>query len=206
MEDFMVNVLLAYSQIVAIMNPFSVLGNYLTLTEGIKRDVRNKILRTAIIAVTIIGFIFIILGNLILRFYHLSVMAIKFGGGILLMVIAIDMMSGMPRSKRLDRREIAVVPLATPMMIGPGTLTVLIYLGTVMPLLDAVAGFLAGVVTVYLTLYFSGIFIRLLGRTGVRALSRFMSLILASIASQMMYDAVVGWYEQFLKTHGCLTG
>ncbi|MEB3758027.1 MAG: MarC family protein [Desulfurococcales archaeon] len=194
MPGFTVDVILSYSQIVAIMNPFSILGNYLTLTEGIRKEARAKILNTAVIAVTIIGLIFIIAGSLILRFYHLSVMAIKFGGGVLLMVIAIDMMSGMPRSKTVDKREIAVVPLATPMMVGPGTLAVLIYLGTAMPLLHAITGFLAGVLTVYATLMASGFFIRLLGRTGVRALSRFMSLILASIAAQMMYDAVAGWY------------
>jgi multiple antibiotic resistance protein len=194
MPSFTVDVILAYSQIVAIMNPFSILGNYLTLTEGIRKEAREKILNTAIIAVTIIGLIFIVAGSIILRFYHLSVMAIKFGGGVLLMVIAIDMMSGMPRSKTVDRREIAVVPLATPMMVGPGTLTVLIYLGTAMPLLHAITGFLAGVLTVYITLVASGFFIRVLGRTGVKALSRFMSLILASIAAQMMYDAVAGWY------------
>ena len=202
MAGFTVDVVLAYSQIVAIMNPFSILGNYLTLTEGIRRETRARILNTAIMAVTIIGLVFIGAGNLILRFYHLSVMAIKFGGGVLLMVIAIDMMSGMPRSKTVDKREIAVVPLATPMMVGPGTLTVLIYLGTIMPLSHAILGFLAGVLTVYLTLAASGYFIKLLGRTGVKALSRFMSLILASIAAQMMYDAVAGWYMLLVKKTG----
>jgi multiple antibiotic resistance protein len=202
MAGFTVDAILAYSQIVAIMNPFSILGNYLTLTEGIRKETRMKILNTAIIAVTVIGFIFIVAGNLILRFYHLSVMAIKFGGGVLLMVIAIDMMSGMPRSKTVDRREIAVVPLATPMMVGPGTLTVLIYLGTIMPLSHALVGFIGGVLTVYATLIASGFFIRLLGRTGVKALSRFMSLILASIAAQMMYDAVAGWYMLLVKKTG----
>ena len=202
MAGFTVDVVLAYSQIVAIMNPFSILGNYLTLTEGIRKETRARILNTAIIAVTIIGLVFIGAGNLILRFYHLSVMAIKFGGGVLLMIIAIDMMSGMPRSKTVDKREIAVVPLATPMMVGPGTLTVLIYLGTIMPLSHAILGFLAGVLTVYLTLAASGYFIKLLGRTGVKALSRFMSLILASIAAQMMYDAVAGWYMLLVKKTG----
>lgn len=202
MAGFTVDVVLAYSQIVAIMNPFSILGNYLTLTEGIRKETRARILNTAIIAITIIGLVFIGAGNLILRFYHLSVMAIKFGGGVLLMVIAIDMMSGMPRSKTVDKREIAVVPLATPMMVGPGTLTVLIYLGTIMPLSHAILGFLAGVLTVYLTLAASGYFIKLLGRTGVKALSRFMSLILASIAAQMMYDAVAGWYMLLVKKTG----
>ncbi|MEB3755673.1 MAG: hypothetical protein GSR79_02245, partial [Desulfurococcales archaeon] len=100
------------------------------------------------------------------------------------------------------KREIAVVPLATPMMVGPGTLTVLIYLGTIMPLSHAILGFLAGVLTVYLTLAASGYFIKLLGRTGVKALSRFMSLILASIAAQMMYDAVAGWYMLLVKKTG----
>ncbi|MEB3756018.1 MAG: hypothetical protein GSR79_04080, partial [Desulfurococcales archaeon] len=71
MAGFTVDVVLAYSQIVAIMNPFSILGNYLTLTEGIRKETRARILNTAIIAVTIIGLVFIGAGNLILRFYHL---------------------------------------------------------------------------------------------------------------------------------------
>jgi len=185
-----------YGSIVAIMNPFTALNNYITLTEGMSREQAEGVLRVAIMIVVFLGLLFILAGRAILEFYHLSLAALQFGGGILLMYIAVDMLSGQPRSKRVEPGEIAVVPLATPMIVGPGTMTLLIHLGTTAPLLETIIAFLLATATVALALRSHRIALRVLGRNGIKAMARFMALIIASVAAEMLWSAVRTWADQ----------
>ena len=187
-----------YGSIVAIMNPFTALNNYITLTEGMERGEAKRVLRVAMAIVVLLGLLFILAGRAILEFYHLSLAALQFGGGILLMYIAIDMLSGQPKSKKVEPGEVAVVPLATPMIVGPGTMTLLIHLGTTAPLLETVTAFILATLTVALALQASSLALRLLGRNGIKALARFMALIIASVAAQMLWSAVSTWASELL--------
>jgi multiple antibiotic resistance protein len=186
-------IFVVYGQIVAIMNPFTALNNYITLTEGMEKEEAHEVLKHAMIVVFALGLLFIFAGRAILSFYHLSIASLEFGGGVLLMYIALDMLSGQPKSRAIEGREIAVVPLATPMIVGPGTMTLLISLGATTNIAVTVIAFTLSALTVAATLYAAGLLQRVLGRNGIRAMARFMSLIIASIAAQMMYSAVREW-------------
>lgn len=185
-----------YSSIVAIMNPFTALNNYVTLTEGMREEEAEKILREAFIVVIIIGMLFILAGRLILEFYQLSLASLRFGGGILLLYISIEMLSGQARGRAVEAEEVAVVPLATPMIIGPGTMTLLINLATLGNLPEVITAFLLSTLTVAGTLKASPALLRVLKRTGIRAMARFMSLIIASVAAQMIWSAVKEWMAE----------
>lgn len=95
-------VLAYYGSIIAIMNPFTALNNYLTLTEGMRDDEARAVFRQALIVVAVLGLLFILAGKLILEFYHLSLDSLKLGGGILLLYIALDMLSGQPESRTVE--------------------------------------------------------------------------------------------------------
>jgi len=182
-----------YGSIVAIMNPFTALNNYLTLTEGMRKEEARDVLKHALIVVIALGLLFILAGKLILEFYHLSLASLKFGGGILLLYIAVDMLSGQPKSRTVEGGEIAVVPLATPMIIGPGTMTLLINLGTVGHLPEVITAFILSTITIAATMRSSPILMKMLRRNGIKAMARFMSLIIASVAAQMLWSAVKEW-------------
>ncbi|MEB3806151.1 MAG: MarC family protein [Desulfurococcales archaeon] len=184
-----------YGSIVAIMNPFTALNNYITLTQAMRRREAERVIRQAMIVVVFLGLLFILAGKLILEFYHLSLASLKFGGGLLLLYIAIDMLSGQPKTRSIDNGEVAVVPLATPMTIGPGTMTLLINLGTTGHLPEVIASFLLSTLTVAATMKSSYYLRRVLGRNGIKAMARFMSLIIASVAAQMLWSAVKEWSE-----------
>jgi len=187
------DIVLLYGQIVAIMNPFTALNNYITLTQDMAPADAKRVLREAMLVVLGLGVLFIIAGRLILEFYHLSLASLRLGGGILLMYIALDMLSGQPKTRSVDGGEVAVVPLATPMIIGPGTMTLLINLGTLEPVSKVLVAFLLSLLTVALTLGVNGLFKRVMGRSGIKAMARFMALIIASVAAEMIHGAIVEW-------------
>ncbi len=189
-----------YGSIVAIMNPFTALNNYLTLTEDMDEYTSGRVMKQALIVVAGLGLLFILAGRIILEFYHLSLASLKLGGGILLMYIAVDMLSGQPKSRRVEGGEVAVVPLATPMIVGPGTMTLLINLGALGHLVEVVEAFMLSLVTIAATLRASKGLKRILGNNGIKALARFMSLIIASVAAQMILSGAIDYYHQFSST------
>ncbi len=71
---------LLYGQIVAIMNPFTAVNNYITLTQELSIEEARAVLRKSMAVVLFLGLLFIFAGRLILEFYHLSLAALRFGG------------------------------------------------------------------------------------------------------------------------------
>jgi Multiple antibiotic transporter len=98
-------------------------------------------------------------------------------------------------TRSINTDEIAVVPLATPLLVGPGTMTALIVLTNQAstPLLDVLVGCGIATLIVYITFYFSEYIFKLLGQNGVKAISRLFTIILAAIAAQMIHSALLAW-------------
>jgi len=191
-----------YVQLLAIMNPFSALPTFLSLTEDMDEGLKRDIVSKALVASLFLVAVFTLVGNYILRAFNISLPALRIGGGVILMAIAIDMLGGMPRTKRVEAQDIAVVPLATPMVIGPGTITTILLLTSKDPTprgtgLVLVAG-LAAAATTFLLLRYSEPIIRVLRQSTVRAIGRFMSLIIASIAAEMIAYGVIAYYSQVI--------
>ncbi|MEZ0394014.1 MAG: MarC family protein [Desulfurococcaceae archaeon] len=194
-----------YVQLLAIMNPFSALPTFVALTSGLDAATRKRILKRAYVAMLILVAAFATIGNLILMAFNISIASLRIGGGVILMTLAIDMLGEAPRTKSMDPRDIAVVPIATPLIVGPGTMTTLLLL-TSLPsisntLLVLGAGFLAATTSV-LILELSEELVRLLRMSTVRAIGRFMALIIAGVAADMIAKGVEAYYAQMLGSRG----
>jgi len=180
-------------QLFAIMNPVSAIPIFLSFTSRLENGERKKIVNTATTIVVALLFVFALFGLLILDALNVSVSSFKLGGGVLLMVLAIDMLSGLSRSKSVELDQIAVVPLATPLLVGPGTMTTLIVLSGTHPIINVLIGAIVAAAGVYLTLRFSPLLVSLLGKNGIQTVSRIMAVILAAVAAQMIYSALYEW-------------
>jgi len=180
-------------QLFAIMNPISAVPTFLIFTGNLKKAERQKIVNTTSMIVIVLLLTFTFFGPLILQALRISVDNFRFGGGILLLVLAIDMLGGMSRSKSVDLEQVAVVPLATPLLVGPGTMTTLIVLSNSYAIINVVLGGLIATVGVYLSLRFAPLLVSAIGKNGIQAVSRIMAVILAAIASQMIYSALYSW-------------
>ncbi|MEM0057942.1 MAG: MarC family protein [Candidatus Bathyarchaeia archaeon] len=180
-------------QLFTIMNPISTIPTFLIYTGKLREDERLKITSTTTMIVIALLLTFTLFGPLILKALDVSVTNFRFGGGILLLILAIDMLGGMSRSKTIDIRQVAVVPLATPLLVGPGTMTTLIVLSSTYSIINVLIGGLIAAVGVYLTLRFAPLLVSVMGNNGVQAASRIMAVILAAIASQMIHSALLEW-------------
>ena len=182
------------AQLYAILNPMSVIPTYLSFMEGASKKERRHLLNKATLIVFILMMTFLLAGNLILSFLKVGVDSVRFGGAILLFIIAIDMLGGVSRTKTIEEKEaMVVVPIASPLLVGPGTITTLIVFSAVYPLYLSISGVAITMPLIYTTLWLSEQITTLIGRNGVRAMGRIMSIIIAATAAEMLHTALVNW-------------
>jgi multiple antibiotic resistance protein len=187
------------------IDPVGLIPVFLSLTRGMDRAARSSIaLRAAIVAFAILSF-FVLAGDWLLRWLQVSLAAFRISGGLLLFWIAFEMVF----EKRAEReqqtadvalgkdriRDVAAVPLAIPLMAGPGAITAVILLaaksdGTIMSL-ASLLGLIAIVVAVcYIVFLAATRLAHLLGATGQHVLSRMLGLLLSALAVQFVADGL----------------
>lgn len=179
----------------------------LGLTEGLSISERREIVKTASLTILVLMSAFALVGRELLAFIGLSVQGLKLGGGVLLMVLSVDMLKGVPRTREVEKEELAAVPLATPLLVGPGTITTVLVLVATLPSevggrLEGTAVLLVAIALVvgatHLLLKHSLQLVRLLGVNGMRALGRFMAIIIAGVAAEMIHSAAAEWASALL--------
>jgi multiple antibiotic resistance protein len=182
-------------ELVAILDPIGALPTFMIFLGDIDQAGRRRVVETMTGVVFALMLFFALLGQPLLQLLGVNVTSFQFGGGIILLYLAIDMLSHGSEGRKIDLSQVAVVPLATPLLVGPGTMTALIVLTNQqsVSLLDVLLGCVASTVIVYLTFYFSEYIFKLLGQNGVKAISRLFTIILAAIAAQMIHNALLGW-------------
>lgn len=181
-------------QLYAILNPISVIPTYLSLMEGVGKTQRRRLLKRATLTVFILMLVFLLGGSFILKFMQIGIDSVRFGGGILLFIISIDMLGGISRTKTLEEREqMFIVPIASPLLVGPGTITTLIIFSAVYPPHLGIISIIITVALVYLTLRASEQITQIIGKNGVRAMGRLMAIIIAATAAEMIHTALYNW-------------
>ena len=191
----------------AILDPVGIIPIMIAFTVGMSEEKRARTARVASFSVCGILLAALLLGEPLLRFFGISIHSFRTAGGILLLIMAINMLfnhHGKPApmtdeaSDGESTTSIAVVPLSTPLLAGPGAISTVILdahkgsgiahlsmLGLVIALLS---------VTVWLTFLAAPWASRRLGRTGIHVFTRLMGLILAAIAVEFIAGGVRGLF------------
>lgn len=195
--------LVAVSTLLTILNPVGALGPFLAMTAFESTERRKKIAwRASLIS----GGLLVgcaLVGSFIFRFYGITLPALKVAGGILLFFIAFDMINARTsRTKNTpeeqeegeEREDIAVFPLAMPLLVGPGSIVSVFMLSdqatTWLRHLALYAAIAISIAVVYFTLREAHRVMRVLGQIGINVFSRLMGLLLAALAVQFVIDGI----------------
>jgi len=139
----------------------------------------------ASVAMVILVTLFSLAGELILRAFNVSIESLKVAGGILLIVLAINMLMAKEKEE-VEKGDFAIVPIATPLIIGPGTMSTLIVYSRVYGPLTTLIGAYIAIGLTYLILRYSYVMFKYLGTSVLKGLGKFMSIIVAAIAVELM--------------------
>ncbi|WP_133128391.1 MarC family protein [Legionella nagasakiensis] len=183
----------------AIMNPIGGVAIFLSLTSDYSEAQKRREALKAALSVFLILLIVTWLGMLILELFGINVSSFRIAGGIIILLMGLHMLQSKPspiqhtteeHALAKERDSIAVIPMALPLIAGPGAISTIVIYGhdfsgwggyLQMSVVDAV---LAAIVAVLL--FFSGFVGRVLGDSGTKIVTRIMGLILAAMAVDMI--------------------
>ena len=186
---------LAISSTIAVMEPFSTIAVYATLTERFSPEEKKKtITRSMRISLLVLTF-FALTGHLVFQVFNITLAAFQIAGGILLVAVALQMLNpGKPSSSMAGGEDIAVVPLTFPLTAGPGTITTVILLASnAQNPLESFSVFFAIFVAIlvsYAGMRYSSRLFAYLGEEGLRVMTAIMAIIVLAIAVQFMINGV----------------
>ncbi len=202
----------ALATIFSVIDPVGISPLFLALTPDLDSKQRSSVMRRATLVAAAILFVFAFVGRYLLSALGITVPAFSIAGGILLLLISIDMLFGRTsRTKETPEEgmeallgsDISVFPLAIPIVAGPGAIaTVVLYMsqaGTdASKVISVLAALTISLVAVYLSMRLSGVVLVLLRETGVHVVGRVMGILLAALAVQFILNGIGTYYHHSL--------
>jgi multiple antibiotic resistance protein len=185
-HSFWQSLLLTFVPLFIVIDAVGNLPFVISLSEQMSRQERRRLARSATLTAAVVGFAFLFLGKWVLTLMGISVGSFAVGGGIILMILAINYMLSGHALEMIKEEMVAVVPIGTPLTVGPATIATLLLLATQFPIYYVVISFTVNIVLVWLIFAGSQYVIRFLGKGGVKAFSKVSSLLLAAIAVNMI--------------------
>ncbi len=189
------NILLAFIPIFVAVDAIGVLPIFVSLTRGLEKKEKSRIIIESMLTATLLAVGFIFLGKAVFKILGITIADFMVAGGVLLFCIAIIDLVTTGKKRRVPPKELGAVPLGTPLIVGPAVLTTsLTIIGTygLWPTLIAV---LVNVLIAGLIFSSSSALMKFLGEAGSRALSKVTSLLLAAIAVMIIRKGIA----QFLN-------
>src|SRR6476661_8245777 len=184
------------------VDPVAAIPTYLVITQQESPAERRRTARRACIAMTVLLVVFGATGTMLFRAFGITLAAFRTAGGLILWFVAMDMLHGERRTQEgrdevyegQIKEDVAITPLAIPMLAGPGAISTAIVLagqahGVAQTALVYCSIVVTGVLS-YVSLRLGEPLLERLGKTGIRVVTRIMGLILAAVAVQFVFSGI----------------
>ncbi len=185
----------AFTSIFSIVNPVSGVMTFISMTSNMSKADRIYIAKRSVVIASVMAIIFSISGEIILQFFTITIDSLRIAGGILLFLVAVDMLFARTSRESItseelkdatQRENISVFPIAMPLLTGPGTITTIIVLMRTSESIDSklvvIGAILLNFAITFLIFRFSDRFNKVVGMTGMLVMTRIMGLFLGAIA------------------------
>jgi len=176
------------------MDAIGVLPILVPMTQDMKTRERNRTVRLAVITALGLGLGFVAIGKGIFLFLGIEVSDFLVAGGLILFLLAAkDLITGkmVESQASVGTDMLGVVPLGTPLVVGPAVLTTLLILVDQYSIITVIVSFILNLVIAWLLFAQANRVVAFLGQGGVRATSKIVSLFLAAIAIKMIRQGVL---------------
>jgi multiple antibiotic resistance protein len=174
-----------------IVDPFGNIPIFVGLTENVQDAQKKKVYNTATIVGVILLLVFAFTGTGILSLFGLSIYSFEVAGGILLLIIAIRILiSGSTQENVESPESIGAVPIAIPLLVGPGAITTTIFNIQQYDTIIAILAVLVVMAVTWIILRYISRVYKFLGKIGSLVIARVMALLIAAIAVQYILTGV----------------
>jgi len=207
-----------FSTLLAIINPLEALSVFLKLLEGEDAELHRRVAGRSCLYATLLLFFFLIFGTLILRIFGISLSMVRVVGGIVLLRIGFELFSGSSSGGSIltangdgKRADIAFVPLAMPLMCGPGAIATTLGMTSLvkhsefefLSFLAIAAAILLTMFVTYLCLAHAKNLLGRIGPMGIDAVTRIVGFFVAAMGGGLIFHGVIEALQEYgvIATH-----
>lgn len=173
-----------------IVDPLGNIPIFISLTQGIKETERRRVFHTATITGFVLLLAFAVAGNEILNIFGVGLPSFMVAGGILLLILSVRILIGWKEEDKTAPESIGAVPIAVPLLVGPGAITTTILSLQEYGVLVTVSAVVIVFTLTWLILRYMELLYRVLGRSGSAVIARVMALLIAAIAIQYIINGL----------------
>jgi len=208
-----------FTTLLAIINPLEAIPVFLGLMQGKNSEEQNRVARKSCFYALLLAFFFLLFGTLMLRLFGVPLSMVRVVGGIILTRIGFQMFSPPPQGKSVHGsgsssdakdEDVAFIPLAMPIMFGPGAIATIIGMvstvkqsGEELESFAAICLAIVATMTVtYLSLVYSKVILKKVGPKGIDAATRIVGFFVSAMGMGLIFHGVV----EFLQSYGVVGG
>ena len=204
--------LLSFSSLFALINPIGISPIVLSVTEDLNPTEYNRTIKKGIIFATFLLLLFACVGELIFKFYGITIHAFKIAGGILFFKTGIDMLYAQTSRTRttpqeaieaIETNDVSIAPIGIPIIAGPGAITSVMLISHQANTFYERVFFYFNIILILLITYFvlkvAKKISKRFGMTGIRIIQRIMGLILMVLAVQFIINGITPIVENWIS-------
>lgn len=194
MKDF----LIVFTQIFVAVDIFGILPIFMSMSAEVDKPTRSKIVLDACLTALLASIAFLYLGGHIFHFLGITTDDFRIGGGILLFLISLSyLVFSNEEDRRVATREMAIVPIGIPLILGPAVLTTIVLLSQQYSHYLVLLSIVLNIFIVWVSFSYSSFILRFLGKGGTKALGKIAALFLLALSVMMIRIGVENFVKSF---------
>lgn len=187
MQGLWSSFILTFVPLFIVIDALGIIPLVFAMTEHMTRHERHKVINVSVFTATIIGLAFLFFGQFILNVMGISVGSFAVAGGLILLILSIRyILTGHVVDVMIKEELVAVVPIGTPLLVGPATITTLLLLVAQFPVYMVLLSFILNIFVAWVFFWLGNYIVRVMGSGGLRVVSNVFNLLLAAIAVSMI--------------------
>lgn len=196
------HIFLASVTLIAILNPFGNLPQFIAMTEGVKTPLRKKLFSSIVLVAFCIVVVFLLSGSFIMNFlFGVDLDDVRIAGGLILVIMGLKILlfpqttTDYSHYHNLHYDELfkqSIIPMAFPMLVGPGTLATVIVIAEDKGMFIAIGAVLCAFVFLYVLFYYAASIEHILGKLVLHVISRIALVFITAMGVKMMISGLSG--------------
>lgn len=180
-----------------VMNPFSSIPTFLSITNGVDKDTMRGYANRAVVVAGILLFVFVFIGSPLMSMFGVTMESFRVAGGLILILMGAELVFGLKLNKVSNEKDAPWIIVATPIMTGPGVITAaILFTQEYGFLLVVIAGVIALAAT-WALLRIAPSIVKLVGVNALNITSKIVGLLLAALGVEYMFQGANEWVAMY---------
>lgn len=187
-----------------VMNPFSSIPTFLSITSGVGRDTLRSYANRAVVVAGVLLFMFIFIGSPLMSLFGVTMESFRVAGGVILVLMGAELVFGLKMSKMSEEKDAPWIIVATPIMTGPGVITAAILFTQEYGYVEVILAGMVALIATWALLRMSPSIVRLVGVNALSITSKIVGLLLAALGVEYMFQGANEWVAMYWGTASAL--